>query len=120
MTTLPNIYAQVVEHDPRLAVKDLTHLRTLTTGAEWLISWSKDIHGDDVARALIADHWTEMLPLDVMAVKSEAMKSAVWWVVRCDGEGGVSMEIGSCYPTRLEALAAFHLSQPKSKGATCG
>lgn len=88
---LPKLYAKVVEKHPGLEVRDA-------------ILEDDKADTDRIARALIADHWTEMLPPACALRKMMAGTDSEWF---CGNAASFGKYSGA---TRLEALAAFWLA----------
>jgi hypothetical protein len=125
---LPDLYRRVVEHNPRLAVTDsaMENPAVLTCKVQFpddpvrrWNSWSWEFKGgcllvdEPTAAALIADHWTEMLPGYTELRRHEDDKTwSVRWIVPDDAYAcGVYISRHTeWHPTRLAALAAFWLA----------
>lgn len=115
MSNLPDLYARVVAHDPKLAVpcrnaEDTGNGIIRHNGTAWCVD-DDDGLPEPVAAALIADHWTECLPIGVGVWPCGGRTPNETW--NC---GRISEPTSTeCAPTRIEALAAFHLAQPGAK-----
>ncbi len=103
---ISEIYANVVDRHPTLAVPELIDPGH---GLMWEHRGEACSIGDDIAIALIVDHWTEYLPSNHGLMRCPF---DVWSVIGPDesGEEAFLPDRTSVETSRIEALAAFWLT----------